>query len=143
MGRAVGGFPDFVLEPGAARHLHLGLQADEPVFFQGFHAPEVDGVADAKVVRVSAASSEARAAKQAVYHSLQSPGPVGEEPSSGAADAGEGSVDVRGCRTHLMPPAFDYHTLAGSRRTRPSESSGTSAESLQEVSIRPSSRCLG
>ena len=44
---------------------------------------------------------------------LQSPGPVGEEPSSGAADAGEDSVDVRGCRTHRIPPAFDYHTLAG------------------------------
>ena len=50
-GGAVGGLPDFVLKPGAARHLHLGLQANEPVFLQGLHSPKVDGVSYAKVVR--------------------------------------------------------------------------------------------
>ena len=48
---------EFKLQPGFARNLHFSPQAEQVVGLQGFHAPEIKGVADAQVSGMAPAAA--------------------------------------------------------------------------------------
>ena len=129
------------LEPGPARHLHLGAQAQQPLRLDRLDPPEVECVAGAQVDRVAPAAAQADAADQPVEHAAQTPGPVHVEPAAFAAQAGEGAEDLLRRRGDDALPPLEDHPLPLVELDRREVALARGERVAPAVSTRPASSC--
>ncbi len=87
---------DLPLQPGLARDLHLGSEAEEARGFDRLHAPEVDRIADQQFGWMAPAAPQARPADQAVEQSAHPPCPIPCGPAAFTAEAGNLGEDIFG-----------------------------------------------
>ena len=78
---------DLKFEPGTSGQLHFGVQPQTPWRFVKLHAPEVERIADAQLLGITAASSHADAAHEQVQETAQRPQPVTVVPAGATANA--------------------------------------------------------
>src|SRR5687768_16180393 len=87
---------DLELQPGAAGHAHLGGEPEEAVGLVRLDPPEVDRVADAKRLRVTAPAAQPRTADEHVQEAPELPEPAAVVPARRAADPPNWSECGRG-----------------------------------------------